>query len=226
MGRRPKGSKIRLKSNFIEDILDEMRIDKKELAARAKISYQYMIDLMGENPRSVPSRKKVRQIAAVLNKKPYEIAEGIEPSSYVSPVQSDIPLARESISDRFIFVPPYSVDVEGMERYAFRSSWLEQKGDPRDMVIIQVTGDSMEPTMYEGDSVLVDQGKKAITSGKIYAFKSNDEIFVKRLRRIGGSRIEVRSDNHKFHPPYEIDLEIGGVTIIGQVIWIGREVER
>lgn len=186
------------------------------------ISHQYLSNLLSPNPRNVPSRDLVVRLASALGVRIDDIIEDLGISSFNSP---------------FVFIPKYfisggmgnGVEVVNEERgepYAFRSEWLRKKGNPQNMVIIKASGDSMEPTIYDGDSVLVDKSKKQILSGRIYAFRSDNEIFIKRLRRIEGNRIEVTSDNDRFHKPYEINLEAGNIEIIGQVIWIGRELVK
>ena len=58
-----------------------------------------------------------------------------------------------------------SLEVGGdSERsYAFRSDFLHRKGNPREMVLMRVSGDSMEPEIMDNDIVLIDQGKRDVT---------------------------------------------------------------
>jgi phage repressor protein C with HTH and peptisase S24 domain len=48
---------------------------------------------------------------------------------------------------------------------------------------------------------------------------------VKRLQPMGDRCIKVMSDN-KFYESYELDLGTGDIEIIGQIIWIGRELVK
>jgi hypothetical protein len=62
---------------------------------------------------------------------------------------------------------------------AFRKEWLEKKGDPHNMSLIKVSGDSMEPTLLYGDLVLVDHSRTFIASqGGIYAISIDHEILI------------------------------------------------
>ena len=45
--------------------------------------------------------------------------------------------------------------------YAFRSDFLHRKGNPRRMVLMRVSGDSMVPEIQDNDLVLLDQGPAA-----------------------------------------------------------------
>lgn len=50
--------------------------------------------------------------------------------------------------------------------YAFRSDFLHRKGNPRRMVLMRVSGDSMVPEIQDNDLVLLDQGQTEIVSGR------------------------------------------------------------
>jgi phage repressor protein C with HTH and peptisase S24 domain len=117
------------------------------------------------------------------------------------------------------------IEQGGAERYAFRRQWLRSKGKVEDLVLIEARGDSMDPTIADGDVVLIDRSKKQVVVGNMYALRTKNAVMVKRLQPIGAARIKVMSDN-KLYDSYEIDLESGDIEIIGQVIWIGREVVR
>jgi len=109
--------------------------------------------------------------------------------------------------------------------YAFRRSWLQSKGKLENFVLFAVKGDSMDPTITDGDCVLIDRSKKQVVAGTIYALRTKNAVMVKRLQPTGATRIKVMSDN-KLYDSYEIDLKTGDIEIIGQVIWIGRELVK
>ena len=75
--------------------------------------------------------------------------------------------------------------------------------DRRDLFAVRVRGDSMEPTLSEGDIVLfVRDGEPE--SGKIVAVHMPDDgLIVKRLQRVGDAWLLV-SDNPA-HPPRELE---------------------
>ncbi|GEM_PF-304096 len=118
-------------------------------------------------------------------------------------------------------VPDDSVDM----RLAFRRDWFTKKGNPEDMSLIKVIGDSMDPTLLQGDLVLVDHSRQSIPSqGGIYAISIDHEILIKRLQLLfQEGKILVISDNKKY-PSQEIDSD--KITINGKVIWYAREIEK
>lgn len=113
-------------------------------------------------------------------------------------------------------------EVEGY--YAFRQEWLRRKGNITHMRLMRVAGDSMEPTLRDGDSVLIDESQKDIVYGKIYVVGIDDGVVVKRLDKSPG-KLVLLSDNRRDYPPLEVCLdESTDVRIVGRVIWMAREI--
>ena len=111
-------------------------------------------------------------------------------------------------------------EIEGY--YSFRKDWLITKGNQNRMVLMDIFGNSMEPEMKDGDSVLIDESQKDVIAGAIYAVGVDDTIMVKRLEK-HPSKLVLLSDNKDYAPIYLQDNEISSVRIIGKVIWICRE---
>ena len=116
----------------------------------------------------------------------------------------------------------YVTDPGVEEDIAFRQSWLRRRGSPGEMVIMEVLGDSMEPLIREGDSVLVDQSQKEIYAGGIYAVAVQDTIMVKRLERHPHGLVLV-SANPGYSPLHLQGDEVDTVRIIGRVIGMWRD---
>ncbi len=108
--------------------------------------------------------------------------------------------------------------------YAFRSDFLHRKGNPRNMVLMRVSGDSMEPEIMDNDVVLIDQSKRDITPGRLYAVGFDEAIYLKRIDILPG-KVILRSTNPGY-PPVELDTRgdcEDAFRIIGRVLWCGRE---
>lgn len=70
---------------------------------------------------------------------------------------------------------------------SIHQSWLTRNGFNRaDLVAIRVKGESMEPTLYEDDLVIVNLADKRMVDGQVYAFNYDGEAVIKRLIREGG----------------------------------------
>lgn len=89
---------------------------------------------------------------------------------------------------------------------------------------IRVTGDSMAPTLADGDDILVDRADAAdrLRDG-IYVLRFDDALNVKRIARSPeGGRFTVASDNAAY--PSWPDCDPARIEIVGRVIWVGRRV--
>ncbi|MEN9224523.1 MAG: helix-turn-helix transcriptional regulator [Thermostichus sp. HHBFW_bins_43] len=102
----------------------------------------------------------------------------------------------------------------------FERNWLRTylKGSPAELSLIRVQGDSMSPTLEDGDLIFVERqaGEDNSREG-IYVFQMDGDLLVKRLQRLPGSQIKVISDNPRF-PPFVVDLAdpANGLNLIGR----------
>ncbi|WP_035853519.1 XRE family transcriptional regulator [Deefgea rivuli] len=86
----------------------------------------------------------------------------------------------------------------------------------------RAAGDSMEPTVKDGDRLLVEQldghSLTDILNNRIYLFSWNGELFCKRLIRQMDGSLLVKSDNSENHRDTLITTEqIGQMKLIGRV---------
>lgn len=77
-------------------------------------------------------------------------------------------------------------------------------------------GDSMEPKIRDGARVLVDLKDARLREG-IFAFRTGDELRIKRLRRLVDG-IEIISDNEIYPPEMVVGEAADELTIIGRVL--------
>ena len=89
--------------------------------------------------------------------------------------------------------------------------------------LIQVEGESMQPTLADGDDILVDRddGSGRLRDG-IYVLRIGDVLLVKRIALMPGGGLAVRSDNPL--SPDLADVDPASLAVIGRVIWTGRRV--
>ncbi len=110
--------------------------------------------------------------------------------------------------------------------FAFERRWLKAlTGATADhLSIIRVEGDSMAPTLNDGDDIMVDlrDSGEPLRDG-IYVLRIEENLLVKRLAvHPMGRHVTVQSDNPAY--PDWPDCAIGEFTCIGRVIWAGRKV--
>ncbi|RJF94844.1 XRE family transcriptional regulator [Oleomonas cavernae] len=93
--------------------------------------------------------------------------------------------------------------------------------NPKHLIMALAEGNSMEPTIGDGATLLIDKTDQALSNGRIYALVVDDTLFVKRVRRTLKGEIFLTSDNKSF-PEEQLDNdETRDIRIIGQVVWSG-----
>lgn len=103
-------------------------------------------------------------------------------------------------------------------RLRFSNRWLKGQGlEPKMLSVIEVEGDSMEPTLRDGDEILVDGTPRAIRAG-IHVIRLDDVLLVKRLENGAAGTLRIISDNAAYPG---IERPAQEVEIIGRVVWKG-----
>ncbi len=80
---------------------------------------------------------------------------------------------------------------------------------------IRCAGDSMSPSLQDGDIMFVDRANTDLHDGEIYVIRVEDELYVKRLVRVPG-KIIAKSDNNSY-PDFELSGD--NFEILGRVIY-------
>lgn len=110
------------------------------------------------------------------------------------------------------------VEERPIGAFGFSTDWLREQGlDPAMLSAIRVAGDSMEPTLRDGDEILVDRAPRPLGSG-VHVVRVENELLVKRLDTGRPGTIVLISDN-AIYPP--VELAAGEVQVIGRVVWKG-----
>ncbi len=107
----------------------------------------------------------------------------------------------------------------------FDRAWLRKicRGKPSELSIITVSGDSMAPTLMDGDEVLVDPADAAqsVRDG-IYVLRRDDQLMVKRIALTpSAGALAIISDNPAY--PTWRDCSPGSVDVLARVVWFARE---
>ena len=107
---------------------------------------------------------------------------------------------------------------EPIGAFGFTAEWLRARGlDPAMLSAIAVAGDSMEPTLRDGDEILVDRTPRPARDG-IHVVMVEGALLVKRLDTGRPGTIGLVSDNDAYS---RVDLPAAEVRMIGRVIWKG-----
>lgn len=87
---------------------------------------------------------------------------------------------------------------------------------PENIKMLRVYGDSMEPTLSDGDWVLVDISRNFFDSDGIFLIRLSTGLAVKRIQGTLGTDVVICSDNAKYKP---ITASAREVVIVGKVIY-------
>lgn len=190
-----KGSPRKLEENDRRTLAEFFGVDEGELGAPSREGV-VVVDLPGVAPRQ-PARVAERQVAATL-------AEW-----------ADIPRLPLGAS-----AGPGTMAGEEIPsgRLRFNNRWLKGQGlEPANLSVIEVEGDSMEPTLRDGDEILVDRSPRPMRAG-VHVIRLDDVLLVKRLETGPAGTIRVISDN----PAYpRMERAVTEVEIVGRVVWKG-----
>lgn len=146
--------------------------------------------------------------------------------------------------DDYCFIPLYDVEAAAghgsladneaiTSHLAFKKSFInaDLRASERDLALITVKGDSMDPTLKSGDTIMINQAlvDDRLQDG-LYVLNIDGSLLVKRLQALPGDRVRISSDNPAYEPfeVSRVDLAAAGagslVGIIGKVVWTGRRI--
>lgn len=106
-------------------------------------------------------------------------------------------------------------DFEKLDLPDFFVDIIGGKENVKNIEAINVTGDSMEPTLNNGNIIFIDKTKQNVSKDGIYAFINENGLFVKRIQRRVDGGLDVISDNKEY--PMQI-VEKNGINVLGKVV--------
>lgn len=140
-----------------------------------------------------------------------------------------------SYNVEYVHIPRYEVNASAgggaivhseqvVDYLSFRADWVRSTlgVSVRDLALISVIGDSMEPSLSEGDVVLLDMTTTSVLDGSIYALRLNGGLLVKRIQRMLDGSLVVKSDNARYDTETVSEDKADRLKIVGRVVWVGR----
>ena len=88
-----------------------------------------------------------------------------------------------------------------------------------DLTVVDMVGNSMKPTLYDGDWALVDRSQRQLRHGGIFALNSEPLPLLRRIRETADGwwgDSDNNDDEKNQHPPLAIS---GSDEVIGRVVW-------
>ena len=152
---------------------------------------------------------------------------GADESELGGPEENSLGHERRSMRPDWVDVPRLALDAaagggalgndeRAIGAFRFSAAWLRGQGlEPAMLSAIVVAGDSMEPTLRDGDEILVDCAPRAWRDG-VHVVRAGESLLVKRLDLGRPGRIALISDNPAYPP---IELAPNEVKVVGRVVW-------
>lgn len=114
--------------------------------------------------------------------------------------------------------------VAGAEKVPFMIDYLTDLGTtPKSCLIVRACGDSMEPTLHDGDSILIDKSKRKLLDGRLFVFRHELGYRVRRVSMNANGSVTLASDNSRYPPEAVSSKDFESLPITGMVIWICGE---
>lgn len=111
--------------------------------------------------------------------------------------------------------------AEIIDRLPFSRAILRRYGvNPDRAEFIRAAGDSMEPTIRNGDLVLVDRSKREVRADAIYAIDVGEDVRIKRIRQNFDGSLTLISDNKSLYPEERLSsADAEHLQVRGRVLW-------
>lgn len=208
----------------------QLGLSGTSIAELAGVNRSFVYDILsGRSER--PGLDRLEKIAAVLKVEATWLLNGMGEVEGESPLVENPDLA-------FVAIPYVNVRASmggGTEvdfepnfgrPYHFQKGWIRNglKANPANLRIMHVEGDSMMPTLMDGDIVLVDISRQSPSPPGIFVLHDGMGLVAKRLEHIPNSepaRVRIISDNQRYS---DYDGLVDAINIIGRIRWFAREV--
>lgn len=111
--------------------------------------------------------------------------------------------------------------VERTGALAFRRDWLRARGiSPAHACLLTVAGDSMSPTLHNGDLVMIDEQRQTVRNRRVYALVDIDGTArVKRVELVPEQLLILSSDNPAHPTETRTGPDMNRLRILGEVVW-------
>jgi phage repressor protein C with HTH and peptisase S24 domain len=195
------------------------------LADMAGVGHTFVYDII-YGRSSDPSYETLSKVAAILQ----TTAECLLKGDAAGRAPADLKHDSELVSIPFLAARPSRTGAmvgagDDQERHYFQRAWISDslKARPGDLRLWHVPGDSMAPTLLDGDLVIIDQRRTSPSPPGMFVIHDGHTLVAKRLEPVPGTksaRVRLISDNERY-PPH--DVEAVQLRVIGRVVWFARQ---
>ena len=204
-----------------------MDLPLTRLAAEAKVNRSFVYDMLYGRSQH-PSKDKLERVAKRLKVGVDWLATG---RGFIDGDEPGREADAAYVTIRSVKVAPAMgggrvvEEVEEGEPLQFLARWVRDtlKVQPEGLRIMRVEGNSMEPTLIDRDTVLVDLTKKTPSPPGIFVLNDGMGLVAKRVEIVPRSdplRLRIVSDNARYAT---YDVTVDEANIVGRIRWFCRE---
>lgn len=151
-----------------------------------------------------------------------------------SPVVGVSRSGESAETGEFVSVPLYDIQAaagagriftdERIKYYLhFRRDWIAREGlYPKDLVAAEVAGDSMEKTLHDRDTVLINRALR--TGDGVFMLRIGEALRIKRVQKLVDGSLRLSSDNEIYAPEVIHPENLNQVEILGHCHWRGGKI--
>ncbi|MGJ8523045.1 putative HTH-type transcriptional regulator [Carnimonas sp. R-84981] len=170
-----------------------------------------------------PTLDRLLQMASALEKDPTWLAFGVSQKTNEEDDADDLP-------GSYAFIPLYDARVSAgsgawnehskvLTNISFTRYSLRRQGlTPDNLSAIRIAGDSMEPVLHDGDTVVVDHTRAVIEGEGIYVLLLDGHLYAKRLQRTWDG-IVVISENKAYREIVIPRDQADTLKVVGKAVW-------
>lgn len=220
----------------ISELMKSKRLTQQEVADKIGVARQSIS--LWQKDQTAPSGKNLEKLAAALGTTSGYLLFGQESSSVKTFDSGDTPPDDVVVIHEYRLTfgasptgieasPEWEIVDDGDDYWYKRTFFQKRHLNPDRCKRARVSGDSMEPTICDGDTFLFFEecdsrpGCVVIADGQIYAISVEGQLKVKRLSK-SKDGIVVRSDNPSYPPETYSGDDLAKLRIYGKVIEISR----
>lgn len=237
----PKDSPIEKAIKQIELRRKLLGISQRALSEQAGMAPNYLNQAVAGKAK--PKAETLFNFAQALGCTIEDLYAGngsIKLESHIKPTRTDNAWGNASVAvqpipkkSQSVSIPEYDVLASAgggshIEQEPLKYMWefdpvfIHQLGvAARNAVIVEVRGDSMEPTLNSGDRIMIDRADTNVAMPGVFLIFDGGGTVVKRIEKVYGSdplMVRLLSDNER-HSAYKVDA--ASIHIIGRVCWRG-----
>jgi phage repressor protein C with HTH and peptisase S24 domain len=209
-------------------------LSQKDMAAAVGVSFRSWQDY--EAGKTVPNGREYAKLCALGFRAAWLL--GADPPVFDDrrDLAGDVVSRATALDGEVIALPRFDVGAAAgsgisvlgetvSEWIYFRREWLRRElgVNPSRLAIITARGESMSPTIRDGDLLIVDTSEKRWTRDGIYVIGVEDDLWVKRVDRRADGALVLSSDNSEHRHGVETiaKAHVSTIRFVGRVVWSG-----